>query len=131
MKRTVEIEDTLQGCIDGAIADVKTELGNFLKENPDTEELPCLNNDLNYSGAIHEIVDGAVPIYTSEINDIFYLNGSEIEQAFDDAGIGEKKDEGWPNGWRAAAIYCFIEQKVNAWYQAEAAELFSEWKKTV
>lgn len=128
MKRTIEIEDTLQDRIDSAIDDVKQELLNYLEANPDTDETPCISNDLDYSGAIHEIIDGSVPIYTREINDTMYLYGSEIEQAFDDAGIGEKSDGGFPMGWHAAAIYCYIEQKVHEWYSNEADEIFEEWK---
>ena len=126
-KRSYEIDDTLQGCVDSAIESVKEELLNHLKANPDTDELPELGNDLDYSGAIHEIIDGSVPIYTQEIKDIMYLHGDEVEQAFDDAGIGEKKDEGWPMGWQAAAIYCYIEEKVNEWYSSNAQDIFDEW----
>ena len=128
MKRTVEIDDTLQDCVDSAIEDVKSELENYLEQNPDTDETPCISNDLDYSGAIHEIIDGSVPIYTSEVNDIFYLHGDDVEQAFEDAGIGSKDDKGWPSGWKPAAIYCYIEQKVHEWYRANADDVFEEWK---
>jgi len=127
-KKTVEIDDTLDDIIESAIDDVKTELENYLESNPDVDECPDISNDLDYSGAIHEIIDGAVPIYTKEINDLFYLYGSEFEEAFDDAGIGNKSDEGWPSGWKAAAIYCYIEQKVHEWYRNIAEEIFDEWK---
>src|SRR3990167_10758212 len=104
MKRQIEIDDTLQDCVDGAIGSVKEELLSYLDANPDTDETPDLGNDLDYSGAIHEIVDGAVPIYTQEIADIMYMHGDDVEQAFDNAGIGEKEDgAGWPMGWKAAA----------------------------
>lgn len=127
-KRTVEIEDTLQDCVDSAISEVKDELLSYLSENPDTDELPCISNDLDYSGRIHEIVDSSVPIYTSEVNDIMYLHGDDVEEAFDNAGIGEKKDEDWPMGWKAAAIYTYIEQEVHEWYRENAGEVFEEWK---
>jgi hypothetical protein len=130
MKRKIEIEDTLQDCVDGAIESVKDALESYLADNPDTDETPCISNDLDYSGTIHEIIDGAVPVYTSEIRDIFYLHGDEVEQAFDDAGIGEKRDgqDGFPCGWKAAAIYCYIEQEVHEWYRANAADIFDDWK---
>ena len=128
MKKTVEINDTLQERVDSAIADVEAELRSYLDQNPDTAETPDLGNDLDYSGAIHEIVDPSVPIYTSEINDIFYLHGNDIEAAFDDAGIGEKTDKGWPSGWKPAAVYCYIDQKVHEWYQEHADEIFEEWQ---
>ncbi len=127
MKRTIEIEDTLQDCVDSAIEETKTLLTDYLADNPDTDSLPCLNNDLDYSGSFHEIIDGSVPVYTSEINDIFYLHGDEVERAFDNAGIGEKNDSGWPCGWKAAAIYCYIEQEVAEWYHDNAEEIFEEW----
>jgi hypothetical protein len=130
MKRTVEIEDTLQERVDSAISDVRTELENYLEQNPDTDKCPDWGNDLDYSGALHEIIDGSVPIYTHEIDATFYLYGSEIEQAFDDAGIGDKNDEGWPSGWKAAAIYCYIDQKVQEWFSENAEEIFDSWKET-
>lgn len=128
MKRTVEIDDTLGEIVESAIDDVKTELLNYLEQNPDTDETPDIGNDLDYSGAIHEIVDGAVPIYTGEINDLFYLYGNDFEEAFDNAGIGEKDDKGWPMGWKAAAIYCYIEQEVADWYRNNAEDIFEGWK---
>lgn len=128
MKRTVEIDDTLQECVDSAIDSVKEALIEYLDQNPDTDETPNLGNDLDYSGTIHEIVDGSVPIYTSEISDIMYLHGDEVERAFDNAGIGNKDDDSWPMGWKAAAIYCYIEEQVNDWYASNAEDVFDEWK---
>ena len=114
MKRTIEIDDTLPEIIKSAIEDVTEWLREWLDENhPDLEDepdTPCLHNDLDYAGRVHEIVDGAVPIYTAEVNDCFYLHGDDIEQAFDNAGIGDKCDDQWPCGWKPAAIYCYIEQ---------------------
>ena len=127
MKRTIEIEDNLDEIIESAIDDVKTELLNYLESNPDTDETPDIGNDLDYSGAIHEIVDGSVPIYTAEIDGLFYLYGNEFERAFDDAGIGDK-DGNWPSGWQAAAIYCYIDEKVHEWYSSNAEDIFDEWK---
>lgn len=127
-KRTIEIEDNLQDICDQAIDEVKEELISYLDQNPDTDETPDLGNDLDYSGAIHEIVDGSVPIYTQEIEDIMYLHGNEVEQAFDDAGIGDKSSDNWPMGWKAAAIYCYIDDAVRQWYNDNADDVFEEWK---
>lgn len=127
-KRTVEIDDTLQDCVDEAIESVKNELIEYLDQNQDTDEAPDLYDDLDYSGAIHQIIDGSVPIYTADINDIFYLHGDDVEAAFDDAGIGSKDDKGWPMGWKAAAIYCYIEQQVQKWYRVGGLEVFQEWQ---
>lgn len=142
MKKTIEIEDNLQEIVDMTIGEVKDELLNWLKENHDCNyekndagewegcepEAPDMGNDLDYSGRIHEIIDGSVPIYTHEITDIFYLHGDDVEQAFDDAGIGEKKDgDGWPMGWKAAAVYCYIDEAVNNWYHENAENVCQEW----
>ena len=126
-KRQIDIDDNLDEILESAFDDVKECLLSYLGDNPDTDELPCLNNDLDYSGSIHEICDSSVPIYTGEQNDLWYLYGNDFEQAFDDAGIGEKNDEGWPMGWKPAAIYCYIEQKVAEWYEQNAQDVFDEW----
>lgn len=124
-KKKIEIDDTLGECVQSAIDQVREELESYIKENkPDA--LPDLGNDLDYSGAIHEIIDGSVPIYTQEIKDIMYLHGDDVEEAFDDAGIGTKDDKGWPMGWKAAAIYCYIEAAVHQWYASHAQEVFDK-----
>ena len=127
MKRIIEIDDNLDEIVDSTIDRVKNELLFFLDRNPDRPETPCISNDLDYSGAIHEIIDGAVPLCTKQINDLWYLYGDEFEKAFDNAGIGDKNDKGWPRGWKPAAIYCYIEQKVHEWYHNHADEIFGEW----
>jgi len=126
-KRTIEIEDTLQERVDSAIEDVKTELISYCDEN-EPDKLPDLGNDLDYSGTIHEIVDGSVPIYNNEIRDIFYLHGSEVEEAFDNAGFDSKDDKDWPLGWKPAAIYSYIQEQVHEWYNDHAEDVFEEWQ---
>lgn len=124
MKRTIEIDDTLESRVESAIENVKSELENYLKENPDTDSLPCLNNDLDYDGSIHQIVDSSVPVYTHEIKTVWYLYGSELEQAYKNAGVGENPMEN--NGM--AAIYYYIMEQVQEWYGNEAEEIFEKWK---
>lgn len=125
VKRNVEIEDNLDQIIENTRDELKEKVIEWIKEN---NEKPDLYNDIDYDGTFHEIVDSAVPIYTGEINDLFYLYGNDFEEAFDNAGIGEKDDKGWPMGWRAAAIYCYIEQEVNEWYEQEKDTIFEENK---
>ena len=122
-KRTVEIEDNLDEIIERAKDDVKQLAIDWIKENG---EKPDLYNDLDYSGQFHEIVDGAVPIYTKEIDDLFYLYGNEFEEAFDNAGIGDKDDKQWPMGWKPAAIYCYIEQEIAEWFNNNIDDIFDE-----
>lgn len=115
MKQTIEIEDTLEENVESACDDVKTLLREYAEENPEEDEAPDLG-DLDYNGAVHEIVDSAVPIYTSEINDTWYLYHSQLEEAYEDAGVGgdSRDNDGM------AAIYYYIEKKVHQWYDENA-----------
>ena len=123
VKRNVEIEDNLDEIIESVKDDVKDLATEWIKEN---EEKPDLYNDLDYDGSFHEIVDSAVPVYTSEITDLFYLYGNDFEEAFDNAGIGDKDDEHWPSGWKAAAIYCYIEQEISEWFNDNIDDIYDE-----
>jgi hypothetical protein len=124
MKRTVEVEDTLKERVESAIDDVKDLLVQYLADNPDLDEVPCINNDLDYDGRVHEIVDGSVPIYTGEIEDTWYLYGSDLERAYENAGVGEnpKENDGM------AAIYFYIMEEVQEWYRDNAEDIFEDWK---
>ena len=124
MKRNVEIEDNLDEIIESVKDEVKELAINWIKDNQDK---PDLYNDLDYDGSFHGIVDSSVPIYTREINDLFYLYGNELEDAFDNAGIGDKNDDHWPAGWKAAAIYCYIEQEVSEWFNDNIDDLYEEY----
>ena len=119
MKRTIEIDDTLQDRVESAIDDVKQELLNYLTEN-EPDDVPDLGNDLDYSGAIHEIVDGSVPIYTHEIKTAWFLHGSDLEAAYENAGVGDNPMEN--DGM--AAIYYYIDQEVREWYDDYAKDAF-------
>jgi hypothetical protein len=123
MKRTIEIDDTLPDRVQSAIDDVRDELLTYCNDNePDT--LPDLGNDLDYSGAIHAIIDGSVPVYTNEIKTAWFLHGSEIEDAYENAGCGENPMEN--DGM--AAIYFYINEQVSEWYAEEAEAVFDTWK---
>jgi len=123
MKRTIEIEDNLQERVSNAIDEVKQELLNYLGENPDTDKLPCIINDLDYFGAIHEIVDINVPIYSSEIRTIWYLYEHQLCESYHMAGAGDDPHEN--DGM--SAIYFYIHQKVCEWYNDNADDIFDEW----
>lgn len=119
-KITIEIDDVLPGCVESAIEQVRDLLVDYIVDNrPD--ELPCLHNDLDYSGRVHEIVDGSVPVYTKDIEAAWFLHGRDLEEAYEAAGIGSNPRE---NDGKAA-IYCYIEQKVNEWYSENAEEFFN------
>lgn len=122
MKRNIEIDDTLADRVDNAIDLVRDELEDYLKENK-PDECPDLGNDLDYSGAIHEIVDGCVPIYTSEIKDTWYLHEDKLIEAYENAGVGDNPHEN--NG--GAAIYFYIHQEVCDWYSKNAEDIFNKF----
>lgn len=123
-KRQIEIDDVLPDCVSEAIEAVEAELRSYIKENT-PDDTPCLSNDLDYSGAIHEIVDGAVPIWTNQIEAAWFLHGSDLEQAYSNAGVGDNPRES--NGM--AAIYYYIYEKVSDWYGENAERIFEEMTK--
>jgi hypothetical protein len=121
-KRTVEIDDVLPGCVAGAIEEVERKLREYLAENPDCDDTPCLSSDLDYSGDIHSIVDSAVPVYNGQIDAAWFLYRRELEEAYDNAGVGDNPRDA--NGM--AAIYFHIYEKVAEWYAENAERVFEE-----
>lgn len=120
-RRTIEIEDVLPDCVENAIDEVGRELREYIDCNS-PDETPCLHNDLDYDGSIHQIIDGAVPIWTNQIEAAWFLHGSDLERAHEDAGIGDNPREN--SGM--TAIYCYIERKVCEWYAKNAERIFDE-----
>lgn len=123
MKRIIEIDDDLQERIDGAKDDVKRLAIEYFEENPDIDAALEME-DLDYSGSVHEIIDGSVPIYTKEIDDLWYLYSDRFEEAYESAGIGDKTED----NWKGAAIYCHIDQEVRSWYEDEKDAIYDEWR---
>jgi hypothetical protein len=123
MKRTIEMEDTLESRVNSAIEQVREHFQSYLKDNNCTE---CPDvSDLNYSGEVHEIVDSCVPVYTKEIKDTWYLHQDELTEAYENSGMG---DNSFDNGGMVA-IYCYIEQKVYEWFDENSEEIFENFKK--
>lgn len=125
MKRTIEIDDTLAERTKDAIEELKNLFNEYCDDNT-PDESPCISNDLDYSGRVHEIVDDSVPIYTKEIDDTWYLHSSELEEAYEDSGIGENPREN--NGM--TAIYCLIDREVRSHYEDNKEDWFEEWQAT-
>ena len=124
MKKKIEIDDTLQERVNDACDELKDLLLEYLRDNPDQDETPCLSNDLDYDGRFHEIVDGSVPVYYHEIDTCWYLHGNQIEAAWEDAGMdGSARDN---HGM--VAIYCYIQQECAEWYEKNAEDIFGEWR---
>lgn len=118
-KRTIEVNDVLPDCVDSAIEETKKALIEYLADNPDCDRPPCLSNDLDYDGTIHEIIDGAVPVYTADIEAAWFLHGAKLEEAYENAGVGDNPREN--DGM--AAIYYYIYERVARWYDENAESI--------
>jgi hypothetical protein len=139
MKIQIEMEDNLQEIIQSVSESIEYTLKEFLEDNPDwldkvnsyltscVVQAPELLGDLDHDGAIHSIIDNAVPTKTKELKDLWYLHGDEFEKAFDMAGIGGKTDNDWPMGWKPAAIYCYLEQQALQWYDDNCQEMVEDF----
>ena len=121
-KRTIEIDDALPGCVEQAIEETERLLREYLADNSDCDRVPCLSNDLDYSGGFHEIIDSAVPIWTAQIEAAWFLHGGDLEAAYENAGVGSNPREN--NGM--AAIYYYIYEKAAEWYHENAARILEE-----
>ena len=124
MEKTITVNDSLESCVESAKEEVKTEVVNYLNGESgyslvNKTELECVIFDLEQidaddcrdkiSDRMTEIVDGCVPIYTREIKTAFFLHGSELEEAYENYGIGvDVMDH---DGM--TAIFCYIDQEVN------------------
>lgn len=117
-KITAEINDTLDERLECAIDELKENLLAYFEEN---KEIP---RDIDQVCDSHELADSAVPCYTSEIDDIWYLNKSSLIEAYEDAGLGDNSMEN--DGM--AAIYAYISQGIHIWYDDELEGFFEEWK---
>lgn len=120
---TAQLTDRLPEIIDGVWDDVVDLLRAYFLENGG--DLPCLHNDLDYSGAVSELVDSAVPIYTYQLNELAYFHHDEALQALHDQ-FGST-DGDWPNGPFAAGLYNLIEQGINERWHEEAEDLWDDW----
>jgi hypothetical protein len=123
MPTTVQLTDRLPEIIETAWQDVTDLLREYFVENGG--DLPCLHNDLDYSGSVSEIIDSAVPIYTSELNKLAYFHhDSAIAKLIETFGSA---DGDWPSGVFAAGLYGLIEQGVSSRWDEDAEDLWQEW----
>ena len=123
MPNTVELTDRLDDIIDSTWDDVVELLETYFVENGG--DLPCLHNDLDYSGSVAELIDSAVPIYTSELNELAYFHHDAAIAALVDT-FGSA-DGDWPSGTFAAGLYQLIHNGINERWHEEAEDLWEEW----
>ena len=129
MNNTAQLTDRLPDLIDSAWDSVVTLLKDYFIEHGDTSDLPCLHIDLDYSGAVSEIIDSTVPIYISELKELAYFHhDAAIAALVDQFGSA---DGNWPSGVFAAGLYSLIEQGVSERWYAEAEDLWDAWNATL
>ena len=128
---TIELNNSLDDLVVSAIEAIKEwyryeiKEGNINKTDYDNS-LDEILGVLNYNGALSEIVDGCVPIYTHELKGLFFINEDALIEAFENMGLGERSDyENGPLGFEGATIYCYIENEVNYWLNDNLEDWFS------
>jgi len=123
MPNTAQLTDRLDEIIDSTWDDVVDLLKDYFVTHGG--DLPCLHNDLDYSGEVASLIDSAVPIYNAELSELAYFHHDAAISALVDS-FGSA-DGDWPNGAFAAGLYTLIEQGVNEKWHEEAEDLWQEW----
>jgi len=123
MPTTAQLTDRLDEIIDSTWGDVLDLLKDYFVTHGG--DLPCLHNDLDYSGDVAGLIDSAVPIYNAELSELAYFHRDTALSALVDT-FGSADGE-WPSGAFAAGLYCLIEQGVNEKWYEEAEALWQEW----
>lgn len=129
---TVEIKQDLTELVDDTIDEIKRAIGEFVSSGDIDESMDsdAINEVLEYDGTKHEIIDGAVPVYTYELEALMFVHKRVLMEAFEDSGIdwGDvlNNRDGFPLGIEGVAIFCYIEQEVNAWISEDLDDWFSE-----
>ena len=123
MPTTAQLTDRLDDIIESTWDEVKELLKDYFVTHGG--DLPCLHNDLDYSGDVAGLIDSAVPIYNAELNELAYFHHDAAISALVDT-FGSA-DGDWPNGAFAAGLYTLIEQGINEMWHEEAEDLWQEW----
>ena len=107
-ERTITIKDDLKDRVDGVLDEIRDLIREYIEENSidDADNLEL--SDLDHNGAIHDLIDSAVPVYYSDIDALWYLYKDEFTTAYENAGIGSDPLEN--NGM--TAIFCYISEQV-------------------
>jgi len=128
----IEIETDLNELEGAAIDEIKRSIEWFVSEGEIEKDAQVddINERLEYDGTKHEVIDGTVPIYTHQLEALFYVHKYDLMDAFEDAGICTvdevlKNPDSFVLGLEGVAIFCYIEQSVNAWINDDLEEWFS------
>jgi hypothetical protein len=123
MPNTAQLTDRLDEIIESTWDEVKELLKDYFVTHGG--DLPCLHNDLDYSGDVASLIDSAVPIYNAELSELAYFHHDAAISALVDT-FGSA-DGDWPSGAFAAGLYCLIEQGVSSRWDEDAEDLWQEW----
>ncbi len=130
---TVEIKKDLNELVDDTIDEIKRAIAWLVSEGEIDESMDSdgINEVLDYDGTKHEIIDGAVPVYTHELEALMFVHKWTLMEAFEDAGICTvdevlKNPDSFVLGIEGVAVYCYIEQEVNAWIDEDLEDWFIE-----
>jgi hypothetical protein len=120
---TVQLTDRLPEIIDSTWDEVVDLLKAYFVEHGG--DLPCLHDDLNYNGDVDSFIDSAVPIYTSELNQLAYFHHAAAMAALVER-FGSA-DGAWPSGPFSAGLYTLIEQGIGDRWDDKAEGLWQAW----
>ena len=129
---TVEIETDLSELVASAIEEIKQSI-EWLVSEGDMEidaDVDDINEALEYDGTKHEIIDGTVPVYTYQLDALFYVHKWDLMEAFMDSGISTVEEikanpDSFILGLEGVAIFCYIEQEVNEWINDDLEDWFN------
>lgn len=123
MPNTAQLTDRLDDIINSTWSEIVELLKDYFVEHGG--DLPCLHNDLDYSGDVAGLIDSAVPIYNAELSELAYFHHDAAISALVDT-FGSA-DGDWPSGAFAAGLYTLIEQGVIEKWHEQAEDLWEEW----
>lgn len=120
---TVQLTDRLPEIIDSVWEDLSELLRAYFVENGG--DLPCLHDDINYSGDLDNLIDSAIPIYTSQLNELAYFHhDAAIAALIQTYGSA---DGDWPLGTFAAGLYQLISDAISERWNDDAEDLWDDW----
>ena len=123
-KREPTPREAFQEIVDSVRQDVRTAIDDYMKDNPD-EDRDQIEGSIDDNGAITEIYDGAVPVYTGDIMEIgslpeVYNHVNDLGPAFD--------GESTPSNIIATSIYEILAEEANEQLHEYLDELENEGK---
>ena len=128
----IEIETDLNDLVSSAIEALKDSVTwLYLKEGSidDSMDKYDIIEVLEYDGTLHQVIDGSVPVYTAQLKALMFVHEFDLMEAFENAGICTvdevlKNPDSYILGLEGVAIFCYIEQEVNEWIEADLEDWF-------